>query len=168
MVFNKSNCTVLICDDDPVTNRMLSAKVKKFGYEVVGVAENGLEALNLVNEKRPAIVLLDINMPMGSGLTVLRFIRESKMQSKVIMLTSDDSPDSVLTAKKLGVDDYIIKPSLDTNRLFEALRRISEPDVPGSSESDENAASEGSEELSPAKKIQRMARAEREDRSKRR
>ena len=112
---------VLVCDDDDVCRRMLCSKLKKHEYEIVGEAETGLEALNLFMQRRPDIVLLDIKMPMGSGLTVLRFIREVDTNAKIIMLSADRTSHAVNTALKLGANDYLVKGQLNTDRLLEAL-----------------------------------------------
>ncbi len=113
--------TVLICEDDEVCRRMLRVRLEKYGYEIVGEAVTGLQAINLFADKNPEMVLLDIEMPKGNGLTVLRLLREMRQPCRIVMLTVDNSRTTVENARKLGADDYIIKSSLDKPRFLEAL-----------------------------------------------
>ncbi len=113
--------SVLIADDDRVTRTVLRAALTKAGYSVVADAETGIQTVVLYDEKHPDIVLLDINMPKGSGLTTLRMIREINPNAKVVMLTGDRTPESVETALELGAADYVCKTSGD-ERILEALK----------------------------------------------
>ncbi len=116
---------VLICDDDEIFQEILTRKLRMYRYEVVGNAFNGLESINQFVELRPDIILLDINMPKGGGLTVLRFIRELDPNVFTIMLTQDASLHSVQTALKLGANDYQTKKELQygemNNRFLNTL-----------------------------------------------
>ncbi len=114
--------SVLIGEDCRVTRKRLRAGLAKRGYQVVGEAETGLEAVLLFDKCRPDIVLLDINMPKGNGLTALRMIHEIEPRARVIMLTGETSPDSVMTAQRLGAMDYVSKTS-NSERIIEALQK---------------------------------------------
>ena len=112
--------SVLIGEDCRVTRKRLRAGLAKRGYQVVGEADTGLETVLLFDKYRPDIVLLDINMPKGNGLTALRMIHEIEPKARAIMLTGETSSDSVITAKKLGAMDYVSKTS-SPDRILEAL-----------------------------------------------
>ncbi|MFH1740557.1 MAG: response regulator [bacterium] len=83
----------------------------------------GVETIVQVAEKRPDIVLLDIGMPMGSGLTILPVLREIDPTICVIMLTVDNRSESVHTAISLGAKGYVVKQHLEPDRLLAAARR---------------------------------------------
>ncbi len=102
---------VLLGEDSRVSSTLLRAQLLKHGYTVVGIGETGLETAALFKEHRPDLVLLDINMPKGNGLTILRLIREIDSEAKVIMLTGDATRETVLKAKGLGASAYISKIS---------------------------------------------------------
>ena len=181
---------VLVCDDDPGTRLLVCTILEKYGYRVVGEAENGLQSLNLYVEREPDIVVLDIKMPLGDGLAVLRYIRALDRKSRVVMLTVDDSPDAVKAALRLGADDYVIKTSLNTPRFLEALGRPaakagafdttqgdaaamsgengSEPATPAeasgaSGETDHQNGEKNASDKTPVKTARRMVKPEREN-----
>ena len=114
--------SVLIGEDDQVTRKLLRAALAKQGYSIVAEAETGLQTAMLFEKHRPEITLLDINMPHGSGLTILRLILEIEPGARVIMLTGDTSPETVTVAKDLGAVDYVSKTS-GPKRILEALNR---------------------------------------------
>jgi DNA-binding response OmpR family regulator len=78
------------------------------GFRVI-TASNGEEALKLVEEQRPDVVLLDVIMPEMTGLEVMRRIRE-QMNIPIIMVTAKDSDADKVRGLELGADDYIVKP----------------------------------------------------------
>ena len=102
---------VLIADDDKLWRKLLSQNVHKWGYEVV-TAENGQKSLELIEQQSFDLILLDIMMPGISGIEVLKTVRQSYSASElpVIMVTAKGDSDDVVTALKLGANDYVIKP----------------------------------------------------------
>lgn len=124
---SSSRSKILLADDDPGMLRMLRAIFEKNGFSVCGEAVNGLDALVQTARTRPNVILLDIKMPFGNGLTILPVIREIDENARVIMLTSDDSSDSVHTAISLGAQGYFVKNSMDVERLVEAARQLTSP-----------------------------------------
>ncbi|MFT9495240.1 response regulator [Anaerosolibacter sp.] len=112
---------VLIVEDDPMVqeiNRRFISKVKDF--RVVGMANNGSEALKMVRELKPQLVLLDVFMAKMDGLTVLKEIRSIGANVDVILITADKTVDTIHDAIRYGVIDYIIKP-FKFERFKEAL-----------------------------------------------
>lgn len=105
-----SSMRVLVVDDSALIRQMLTrALALDPRIEVVGVARNGVEAIQKVRELRPDVVTLDIEMPEMTGLEALPFIlRESS--ARVLMLSSLDDPDTTYQALSSGATDFIAKP----------------------------------------------------------
>jgi len=104
---------VLVVDDDFMVARLHSSVVSRQpGFEVVGAARNGTEALAAVRSLRPDLVLLDIHLPDMSGLEVLRRFRESSTDYPVdvIVISASRDLDSLRTALRGGVFQYLVKP----------------------------------------------------------
>ena len=100
---------ILILEDDIELNRGLCTAFKNDGKSVVSVStiRAAEEQLMLLT---PSLVLMDINLPDGSGLDLLRKIKSSTPDLPVIMLTANDTDDDVVKGLELGADDYITKP----------------------------------------------------------
>jgi DNA-binding NtrC family response regulator len=100
---------LLLVDDEPEIGWILSRALGEAGYEVA-TAENAQGALVAFDEKAPEVVLLDLRLPDGDGLDVLRRLRELDEHIPVIMLTGHGTIESAVRAMKLGALDYLIKP----------------------------------------------------------
>jgi response regulator of citrate/malate metabolism len=102
---------VLVVDDDFMVAKVHSGYVARTpGFEVVGVAHNGAEAVRLVRELRPDLVLLDVYLPDMDGLTVLRELRGLRDDVDVIVITAATDVETVRSAMRGGVLHYLIKP----------------------------------------------------------
>ncbi|MBN2329494.1 MAG: response regulator [Candidatus Omnitrophica bacterium] len=121
---------VLICDDNATCLMMLRRILEKNGFRVVGEAKTGLDAINLYEEVKPDLVILDLNMPKGGGITALRFMRElDPMRAvdrspSILILTSEGSQFNVETAHKLGADDFLLKSSIQKPLFVERLKAL--------------------------------------------
>ena len=93
------------------------------GFEVVGIAETGLEAVDRVAELRPDLVLMDIRMPGMDGLEATRRIKAREDAPVVIMFTLEDSEGVRARAKSAGADDFVAKAPQGWDPLAAALRR---------------------------------------------
>ena len=101
---------VLVVDDSALVRQILTHVLGDASrIEVVGVARNGVEAVEAVLALRPDVVTLDIQMPEMDGMEALRLIvRDS--DARVVMLTSVDDPETAYAALEAGATDFIIKP----------------------------------------------------------
>lgn len=113
---------VLVIDDALFMRQMIKNALEQVGFTIVGEAANGKEGLAMFNELKPDLVTLDIVMPEMDGLEVLQNIRETDKIAKVIMITAVDQRDSMLTAMKLGVTDFVVKP-FDDDRIISAAEK---------------------------------------------
>ena len=107
----KHQGNLLVVDDNEMNRDMLSRRLSRHGHMVV-TAENGQKSLELIEQQSFDLILLDIMMPGISGIEVLKTVRQSYSASElpVIMVTAKGDSDDVVTALKLGANDYVIKP----------------------------------------------------------
>lgn len=110
---------ILVVDDEPQMRRLLTLTLESAGYRTL-VAEKGQEALILVAQQRPALVLLDLGLPDVGGLEVLRRLREWSAVPVVILSVQDAESDKV-AALDQGADDYVTKP-FHTGELLARVR----------------------------------------------
>lgn len=106
---------LLIVDDQPGVRRLLYEAFTDEGYQV-RMAAGGQEALKLVSQEIPDIILLDIKMPVMNGLETLEELRKIDHDMPVLLMTAYGELEVVEKAKKLGVRHYIIKP-FDLNEV---------------------------------------------------
>lgn len=119
---------VLLVDDDPLVRIALKTLIEweKLGYELVGEASNGIEALHIIEEKTPDIVVSDMKMPQMNGIEMLEEINLLADPPSVVILSSYDDFHLVKEAMRLGADDYILKLSITPENLIKVLDRISD------------------------------------------
>jgi len=100
---------ILVVDDEQLIRWSIEQNLKKQGYDVT-TAENGEDALRLVREEPPELILLDIQMPGISGLEVLEKVKEIDEDIVIIMVTAQGGLETAVNAMRLGAYDYINKP----------------------------------------------------------
>jgi CheY-like chemotaxis protein len=100
---------ILVADDDRTTRLLLSETLRAQKYTIVCV-EDGAAALKKMNAGKFDLVLLDIWMPKMNGLEVLKKLRNAKKRPKVIVMTSDDAPETLLSAIREEAYQYVSKP----------------------------------------------------------
>jgi two-component system NarL family response regulator len=110
----------MLVDDNRLMLEGLQNLLEAHDIEVCGVALNGLEALNLARKLKPDVILMDIRMPQGDGLTATRRIKAEMPQIRIIVLTTSIEDDDLFEAVKSGACGYLHK-SLDSDELVEAL-----------------------------------------------
>jgi len=105
------NKPVLLVEDNELNRDMLMRRLARAGVEVIA-AEDGREALDLMRDEQPALVLMDMNLPVMDGWTACRRAREddSIKQIPIIALTAHASDADRLRALEAGCDDYATKP----------------------------------------------------------
>lgn len=120
----KERCKVLIVDDEVLIRQGIKHYVKweQEGFEIVGEAANGKEALQLIEQKQPHIVITDIVMPVMDGEELTRIIKTDYPHIQVIVLSSFSDFDYVRSTFQHGVSDYILKPKMDGRELLKALK----------------------------------------------
>jgi two-component system chemotaxis response regulator CheY len=110
-----SNHKVLFVDDSPTMRRIIHNSLNKIGFEDANIseAEHGADALAKIEADPPDLILTDWNMPEMNGEELVKTIRESDKPYKsvpILMITTRGMKDDVMTAVKLGVNGYIVKP----------------------------------------------------------
>lgn len=116
---------VLIVDDAAFMRMMIKDILEKNGYEVVGEAQNGLEAVEKYQELLPDLVTMDITMPEMDGIEALKNIREINPNAVVIMCSAMGQQAMVIDAIQAGAKDFIVKP-FQAERVLEAVKKALE------------------------------------------
>ena len=107
-----STIRVVVVDDHQIVRDGLVALLGALeGVEVVGAAEDGREALHVVEETKPDVVVMDIQMPQLDGIEATRFVTGRHPDTKVVMLTMNEDDDTVLSAMRAGASGYLLKGS---------------------------------------------------------
>lgn len=116
---------VLIADDEPKVCRLIEYVVEwdKLGLKLAGIAENGMEALELIKEERIDIVITDIRMPGYDGLELIRRAKEINPKIGFIIISGHRQFDYAQKAIHYGVEDYLLKP-IDENELNTILKKM--------------------------------------------
>jgi CheY-like chemotaxis protein len=122
---NRIRKRILVCDDDDILRKAL-AVVLGDAYDVV-LADSGEEALRLIAERAPDLVLLDMSMPGMTGLETLRAYRKTHPQLRTIMLTSKHEIGIARRALEAGAVEYITKPFQAETLKAEVERQLSPP-----------------------------------------
>lgn len=124
---------LIIVDDEEEVRQGIIDKIDwaAFDFEVIGQAENGREALDIIEENVPDVVITDICMPLMDGLELAGVIRESFPTVKMVILTGFDEFKFAQQAIRHGVADYILKPVLprDINELMQKLKSRIEQEI---------------------------------------
>lgn len=103
---------VVVVDDHQIVRDGLVALLGALdGAEVVGTAEDGREALHVVEETKPDVVVMDIQMPRLDGIEATRFVTGKHPDTRVVMLTMNEDDDTVLSAMRAGASGYLLKGS---------------------------------------------------------
>jgi len=114
---------VLVVDDAKFMRVTLTKMLEQGDHEVIGEAENGLQAIKLYQSLKPDVVTMDITMPEMTGIEAVKHIINDYPDAKIIMCSSMGQQQMVLSAIEAGAKDYIVKP-FDESRVNAAISRI--------------------------------------------
>lgn len=114
---------VLVCDDAIFMRTMITDILSGAGYEVVGEAETGLQAIERYRELNPDLVTMDIVMPDMGGIEAVREIVKQDPHAKILMVSAMGQQALVVEAIQAGAKDFVVKP-FQPSRVLEAVQRV--------------------------------------------
>jgi two-component system chemotaxis response regulator CheY len=115
--------SVLICDDAIFMRTMVGDILTQAGFDVVGEAETGLQAVERYRELKPDLVTMDIVMPDMGGIDAVREIVKLDPEAKVLMCSAMGQQALVVEAIQAGAKDFVVKP-FQPSRVLEAVTRV--------------------------------------------
>ena len=115
--------TVLICDDAIFMRTMVGDILTQAGFDIVGEAETGVQAVEKYQELRPDLVTMDIVMPEMGGIDAVREITRLDPGAKVLMCSAMGQQALVVEAIQAGAKDFVVKP-FQPGRVLEAVQRV--------------------------------------------
>lgn len=114
---------ILVAEDDAVLRSLYMKKLGMDGFEVL-TAEDGEQAIKMIRESHPNLVLCDIHMPKVDGFQILSEFPKGNRQFSIIMLTNFDQGDFKLRAQELGADDYFVKKDMTIRSLVQMVNKL--------------------------------------------
>ncbi|MRH42270.1 response regulator [Aquibacillus halophilus] len=114
---------ILIVDDAAFMRMMIKDILSKNGFEVVGEAQDGVQAVEKFKELSPDLVTMDITMPEMDGITALKEIKKLNADAKIIMCSAMGQQAMVIDAIQAGAKDFIVKP-FQSERVIEAIQKV--------------------------------------------
>lgn len=114
---------ILIVDDAAFMRMMIKDILTKSGFNVIGEAQDGAEAVEKYKELSPDLVTMDITMPEMDGVEALKQIQELNQEAKVIMCSAMGQQAMVIDAIQAGAKDFIVKP-FEAERVIEAIQKV--------------------------------------------
>ena len=115
--------TVLVCDDAIFMRTMISDILTQAGYEVIGEAETGSQAVQKYRDLKPDLVTMDIVMPDMSGIEAVREICKEDPDARILMCSAMGQQALVVEAIQAGAKDFVVKP-FQPSRVLEAVQRL--------------------------------------------
>lgn len=115
--------SVLLADDHVMVRQGVRAWIERWGLEVVGEATDGMEAVRLAETLKPDVAVLDLAMPILSGIEAARQIRQCSSKTAVILLTMHTEEHHVSTALRAGIRGYVLKTQAAED-LLQAIRQV--------------------------------------------
>jgi two-component system chemotaxis response regulator CheY len=123
---------LLVVDDALFMRKLICGVAAEAGWQVVGEAGNGAEAVSLYQQHRPDLVTMDLVMPVMGGLEALRQIRAVDPEAKVVVVTALDQKQSLMDSIRDGAIDFIVKP-FERERVLALLTKLENAAAPKTS-----------------------------------
>lgn len=114
------NKRIVIADDEPITRMDIREMLEEAGYNVVGEASDGFDAIEMCKKFLPNIVIMDIKMPLLDGINASKIIIQENLADGIILLSAYSDTNFIEKAKEAGVIGYLVKP-LDNKSLIPAV-----------------------------------------------
>ena len=114
---------VLLADDHEIVRQGLRILLEREGFQVIGEASNGHEAVKLCEANHPEVAILDLSMPLLNGVDAAREIMKSNPRTKVVLLTMHTEDHLILESLRAGVTGYVLKTRA-ASELVQALRAV--------------------------------------------
>jgi two-component system, chemotaxis family, chemotaxis protein CheY len=115
---------ILVVDDSLYMRTVIKDALSGAGYEIVGQAANGEQAIDMALELQPDVITLDNILPDMLGIDVLKVLKDEDVKSKVIMISAVGQQSVVDEGMRLGATDYIVKP-FTSEQLVDAVKKVS-------------------------------------------
>jgi DNA-binding NarL/FixJ family response regulator len=117
---------ILLVDDHPIVRQGLRTLLEgRTGWEVVGEASDGVEAVEKAKDLNPDVMVLDVTMPRMNGLEACRLLRRQAPQLEILFVTQHDSPQMMREALDVGARGYVVKSNAARD-LLEAVEAVSQ------------------------------------------
>lgn len=122
---NRGIYTVVVVEDEPKISRNIIKKIEQSDpmFQVIGSAQNGIEALSMIHSLQPDVIFTDIRMPQMDGLELIKQVKNQYTDKQIIILSGYNEFEYAQQAIKLGVTDYLLKP-VEVKSLIEVLGAI--------------------------------------------
>lgn len=115
---------VFIVDDHPFVRRGVQAILESIpNWELCGEASNGLDAIRLVEQLKPDVVLMDVSMPGMDGIQATRIVRNANSGTKIVLITLHESVEALRSGFRAGANGYLLKADAE-EELMKALRVV--------------------------------------------
>lgn len=116
--------TIMLVDDHPLFREGIRSRLQLSDeVELIGEAENGKEALDLLETVQPDIILMDINMPQMSGIDLLEVIAEKNITAKTIVLSMHNDREYIVRAIQMGAHGYMLK-DISGDKMLQAIKHV--------------------------------------------
>ena len=115
--------TVLVCDDAIFMRTMITDILTQAGYEVIGEAETGAQAVEKYRQLKPDMVTMDIVMPDMGGIEAVREICKDNPEARILLCSAMGQQALVVEAIQAGAKDFVVKP-FQPSRVLEAVQRL--------------------------------------------
>ncbi|EKQ57577.1 MULTISPECIES: response regulator [unclassified Clostridium] len=118
---------ILVVDDEFIMRQGITHMIdwEKEGFQIIGQASNGQEAIDMIKENIPDIIISDVVMPQINGIELAKFLQDKYPQIKIIILSSYSDFEYVKSSFQNGAVDYILKPSLNPTEILKTLKKLS-------------------------------------------